>query len=131
MPSTEEPEPSSTGDRRLVLISNRLPITIKPQDDGKYSYSVSSGGLVTGLSGLSKTTNFQWYGWRGRELPEEDIARVKKDLKEQHSAHPVFIDDELADRHYNGFASQSSLRSCFPDPRVYPVELTSVPICYI
>ncbi|RYP09995.1 hypothetical protein DL764_000924 [Monosporascus ibericus] len=120
MAPTEEPEPSSTGDRRLVLISNRLPITIKSQDDGKYAYSVSSGGLVTGLSGLSKTTDFQWYGWPGRELPEEDIARVRKDLKEKHSAHPIFIDDELADRHYNGF-SNSILWPLF---HYHPGEIT-------
>ncbi|RYP92618.1 hypothetical protein DL770_001260 [Monosporascus sp. CRB-9-2] len=120
MAPTEETEPSSTGDRRLVLISNRLPITIKSQDDGKYAYSVSSGGLVTGLSGLSKTTDFQWYGWPGRELPEEDVARVRKDLKEKHSAHPIFIDDELADRHYNGF-SNSILWPLF---HYHPGEIT-------
>ncbi|EEP80599.1 alpha,alpha-trehalose-phosphate synthase 1 [Uncinocarpus reesii 1704] len=32
-------------DPRLLLVSNRLPITIKRSDDGKYDSSMSSGGL--------------------------------------------------------------------------------------
>lgn len=90
---------------RLLLLSNRLPITIKRSDDGSYSFSMSSGGLVTGLSGLSKTTSFQWYGWPGLEVPENEIAGMKQRLKDEYNAHPVFIDDELADKHYNGFSS--------------------------
>jgi trehalose 6-phosphate synthase len=90
---------------RMLLVSNRLPITIKPSDDGTYEVSMSSGGLVTGLSGLSKTTTFQWYGWPGLEVPEAEIEPMEKRLKDEYGAVPVFIDDELADRHYNGFSS--------------------------
>jgi trehalose 6-phosphate synthase len=96
---------SSSG--RLLLISNRLPITIKRSDDGQYSFSMSSGGLVTGLSGLSKATSFQWYGWPGLEVPEAEAGPMTQQLKEKYNAIPVFVDDELADRHYNGFASKS------------------------
>jgi trehalose 6-phosphate synthase len=95
----------STNPGRLLLLSNRLPITIKRKDDGTYSFSMSSGGLVTGLSGLSKTTSFQWYGWPGLEVPKAEAAGMKERLQSEYGAHPVFIDDELADRHYNGFAS--------------------------
>lgn len=120
MSSSDSVEQSSTADRRLILISNRLPITIKPQDDGKYAYSMSSGGLVTGLSGLSKTTNFQWYGWPGMEVPESDIDTIVQDLNEKYSAHPVWIDGEMADRHYNGF-SNSILWPLF---HYHPGEIT-------
>lgn len=107
---------------RLLLLSNRLPITIKRSEDGKYSFSMSSGGLVTGLSGLSKTTNFLWYGWPGLEVPDNEVDHMKKHLKDEYGAHPVFIDDETADRHYNGFASAylySSPLSYPPSP--YPL----------
>jgi trehalose 6-phosphate synthase len=66
---------------------------------------MSSGGLVTGLSGLAKTTKFQWYGWPGLEVPEEEAGPMRQQLKDDYGAVPVFIDDELADRHYNGFSS--------------------------
>lgn len=104
MPTVIEDAQAASG--RLLLLSNRLPITIKRSEDGSYSFSMSSGGLVTGLSGLSKTTNFQWYGWPGIEVPENEVDGVTQRLKDEYGAHPVFIDDELADRHYNGFSSR-------------------------
>lgn len=106
MPSAAS-ESKSQG--RLLLVSNRLPITIKRSDDGSYAFSMSSGGLVTGLSGLSKTTTFQWYGWPGLEVPDAEAGPMIKQLKDEYGAVPVFIDDELADRHYNGFSSAYSL----------------------
>lgn len=106
MPAAAGANGEATNSGRLLLLSNRLPITIKRSDDGSYSFSMSSGGLVTGLSGLSKTTSFQWYGWPGLEVPENEVEGMKLRLKDEYGAHPVFIDDELADRHYNGFASE-------------------------
>lgn len=105
MPSATEEAPKA--ESRLLLISNRLPITIKRSADGKYDFSMSSGGLVTGLSGLAKTTTFQWYGWPGLEVPQDEIEDVTSKLKDEFNAVPVFMDDELADRHYNGFSSES------------------------
>ena len=60
---------------------------------------------MTGLSGLSKTTTFQWYGWPGLEVPEDEIKTVTERLQEEFNATPVFMEDKLADRHYNGFSS--------------------------
>ncbi|KAH1485366.1 hypothetical protein KXX26_007133 [Aspergillus fumigatus] len=117
MPSLEN---STQNEARLLLVSNRLPITIKRSEDGKYDFSMSSGGLVSGLSGLSKSTTFQWYGWPGLEVPEEEIPVVKQRLKDEYGAIPVFIDDELADRHYNGF-SNSILWPLF---HYHPGEIT-------
>lgn len=91
---------------RLLLISNRLPITINRSEDGNYDFSMSSGGLVSGLSGLSKSTTFQWYGWPGLEVPENEIGLLKERLKEEYNAVPIMLDDDLADKHYNGFSSK-------------------------
>lgn len=93
-------------DGRLLLVSNRLPITIKRSEDGKYDFSMSSGGLVSGLSGLSKSTTFQWYGWPGLQVPEDEVEDMKRKLKDEYGAVPVFIDDDLAEKHYNGFSSR-------------------------
>ncbi|KAK0624944.1 family 20 glycosyltransferase [Bombardia bombarda] len=117
MPSTTDDGPAPG---RLLLISNRLPITIKRSDDGQYTFSMSSGGLVTGLSGLSKTTSFQWYGWPGLEVPDNEAGPMRQRLKEEYNAVPVFVDDELADRHYNGF-SNSILWPLF---HYHPGEIT-------
>ena len=105
MPAAEE---HRRLEARLLLVSNRLPITIKRSTDGKYDFSMSSGGLVSGLSGLSKSTTFQWYGWPGLEIPGDEAGDVTAKLKEEYNAVPVFIDDDLADKHYNGFSSKVS-----------------------
>lgn len=103
MPAITKDDPKSG---RLLLVSNRLPITIKRTDEGQYNFRVSSGGLVTGLSGLSKSTKFQWYGWPGLEVPEAEQQDLMDQLQKDEGAIPVFIDDDLADRHYNGFSSK-------------------------
>lgn len=112
----------------MLLVSNRLPITIKRSDDGKYDFSMSSGGLVSGLSGLTKSTTFRWYGWPGLEVPEEEIPVVQKRLKDEYGAIPVMIDDELADRHYNGFSSEFVVfafairtKGCYLDSILWPL----------
>ncbi|MCJ1226179.1 Trehalose-6-P synthase/phosphatase complex synthase subunit [Toensbergia leucococca] len=111
---------SAKSDARLLLVSNRLPITIKRSEDGSYDFSMSSGGLVSGLSGLSKSTTFQWYGWPGLEIPDAEAGPLKDRLKAEYNAVPVFIDDDLADRHYNGF-SNSILWPLF---HYHPGEIT-------
>lgn len=103
---------------RLLIISNRLPLTIKRTDDGQYNFSMSSGGLVTGLSGLSKTMTYEWYGWPGLQVPEAELDLVRDRLKKECDAHPVFVDDDLADKHYNGFSSMFPFAVCPNSPCV-------------
>lgn len=63
---------------RLLIVANRLPITIKKRDvspisigsfsdlrQGEYQYNLSEGGLATALSGLKKKMKFIWIGWTG------------------------------------------------------------------
>ena len=91
--------------RNLIIVSNRLPLSVK-QVDGTYQSSLSSGGLVTSLSGLTKSTKFQWFGWPGIEVKDpKDREDVKKSL-EAHNAIPIFLDSSLAHEHYNGFSSK-------------------------
>ncbi|KAI9823513.1 MAG: Trehalose-6-P synthase/phosphatase complex synthase subunit [Phylliscum demangeonii] len=105
MPPPSSPTPPDGG--RLLVVSNRLAITVKRSEDGRYDYSMSSGGLVSGLSGLSKATVFQWYGWPGLEVPRAEMPAVRQRLKDQYNAVPVFIDDEVSDKHYNGFSNST------------------------
>lgn len=60
---------------------------------------MSSGGLVSGLSGMTKDTTFHWFGWPGLEVPEGDIEKVTKELEEKYQAVPIWLPDEMADRH--------------------------------
>ena len=87
------------------MVSNKTTVTIKRSSDGSYSFTQGSGGLISGVTGLSKTIPYTWYGWPGLEIPEAEAAVVSSRLRDDFGTVPVFLDDELADRHYNGFAS--------------------------
>ncbi|KAJ5039147.1 hypothetical protein NUH16_008928 [Penicillium rubens] len=96
----------STGEKRnLTIVSNRLPLSVK-RVDGAFQSSLSSGGLVTSLSGLTKSTKFQWFGWPGIEVKDpKDREEVQKSL-EAHNAIPIFLDSSLAHEHYNEFSNR-------------------------
>ncbi|TPX18272.1 uncharacterized protein E0L32_002781 [Thyridium curvatum] len=98
-------ESGGDGKQRVALVSNRLPLTIKRGEDGNYNFAMSSGGLVTGISGAAKDVNFRWYGWPGLEVPEAERGPMIENLQKKYSADPVFVDDDLMDKHYNGFCN--------------------------
>ncbi|PWY77802.1 alpha,alpha-trehalose-phosphate synthase subunit [Aspergillus eucalypticola CBS 122712] len=90
--------------RNLIVVSNRLPLSLKKVDGG-YESSLSSGGLVTSLSGLTKTTTFSWFGWPGIDVADEkEQGQIRQSLDE-HNAVPIFLDNELANKHYNNFSN--------------------------
>jgi trehalose 6-phosphate synthase len=105
-------------DRELavLVVSNRLPVTVCRSSDGQYNVAPSSGGLVGALHGLSQSIKFRWYGWPGIEVPEHDQELVKRELSERNAV-AVFLGADLADKHYNGFSSRS------PTPQNLPIAL--------
>lgn len=90
---------------KVLVVSNRLPVTITRKDDCTYDYSMSSGGLVTALQGLKKSTEFQWLGWPGLEIPEDEKEKVNQDLMEKFNCTAIYLSDAIADLHYNGFSN--------------------------
>jgi trehalose 6-phosphate synthase len=119
----------STSDhkRNLIIVSNRLPLSIK-RAEGGFESSLSSGGLVTSLSGLTKSTQFQWFGWPGIELKDPtDREEVTKSL-EEHNAIPIFLDNTLAHEHYNGFSSKPAYHIIRASLTVRPHPLANPPL---
>ena len=97
---------------RLLMVSNKLTVIIKRSSEGSYSFSQGSGGLISGVSGLSQTTPYAWYGWPGLGILEAETAALTSRLRDDFGSVPVFLDDELADRYYNGFASNVPRALC-------------------
>lgn len=89
----------------LIVVSNRLPVTISKDAQGEYHFKMSSGGLVSALSGCKKSMSFTWIGWPGFFIPLKDRPVVDKRLMEEYSCQAVYLDDDVADRHYNGFSN--------------------------
>ncbi|KAJ3012341.1 UNVERIFIED_CONTAM: Trehalose-6-P synthase/phosphatase complex synthase subunit, partial [Siphonaria sp. JEL0065] len=71
------------------MVSNRLPITITPTAPPtsplppleRYQFKASSGGLVSGINGLDRTS-FQmiWFGWLGGLIPVNDRSAFENYL---------------------------------------------------
>lgn len=92
-------------EQHLIVVSNRLPVTITKDAQGEYHFKMSSGGLVSALSGTKKSMSFTWIGWPGFYIPIKDRPIVDKRLMEEYSCQAVYLDDDVADRHYNGFSN--------------------------
>jgi trehalose 6-phosphate synthase/phosphatase len=88
----------------LTIVSNRLPVTISATG----RIEASSGGLVSALRGVrSSDYNLQWIGWPGLDLPTDKRASVVATLRDKHGCTPVFLPDDLARDHYEGFSNSS------------------------
>ncbi|KAI5192805.1 trehalose 6-phosphate synthase [Nematocida minor] len=88
---------------KLIVVSNRLPLKAK-KEEGKYTYTKTSGGLVTGLSGAQDSLNFTWMGTLEGVEPA-DQETVKKECIEMYNYHPIFIEDGLYDKYYNNLCN--------------------------
>ena len=74
---------------KTIIVSNRLPVKISKIDEG-YVFSLSEGGLATGLGSVYKHGNNKWIGWPGIEVTEQnDRENIRQQLAEMSLA-PVF-----------------------------------------
>jgi len=92
-------------DQRLFVVANRLPVNITQTEDGEFQYTMAAGGLVSALRGMSKSMEFQWFGWPGAEIHRNDREMVRQELASRFNAVPIFLPKESAERHYNGFSN--------------------------
>ena len=69
------------GDRALVIVSNRGPVTLQTAEDGSLQYQRGGGGLVTALLGLAHQVDSTWIAaansdtdrsWKEGEVPFEN-----------------------------------------------------------
>lgn len=95
--------PTGSPSRRLIVVANRLPITVtRDSATGAYDFKMSSGGLVSALMSVRDQLQFVWLGWLGKEIPLGDREMIKERLLAEYSCVPVFVSDALAERYYSG-----------------------------
>ncbi len=91
---------------RLVIVSNRLPVSVK-KVDGKLEFYPSAGGLATGLGSYVSSGRNRWIGWPG--LPSNSLSKterttIKRELR-KHNCYPVFLTKKQIDGFYNGYSN--------------------------
>src|SRR3989338_3985405 len=94
---------------RLIIVSNRLPVTIK-KDSETVAWHPSLGGLATGLNAFVRRfkeetlTETLGVGWVGKEFRADETYEVESTLKKL-SCHPVFLSKQQRKYFYNKFCN--------------------------
>ena len=90
---------------RVLIVANRLPVTVKATDTG-VEVQRSSGGLATGLLGPHEQSGGLWIGWSG--APEQLTTDQQAELDQQLTAMrlvAVPLTAEQVTRYYEGFSN--------------------------
>lgn len=90
---------------KLILVSNRLPVTVIAEA-GRLDFQPSSGGLATGLKSVYRDRNGLWVGWPG-SLPPKRHDDIRKRLHSDFAAYPVFVPAATVERFYEGYANRT------------------------
>lgn len=93
---------------RLLIVSNRLPVTVG-MDQDKPVFTPSVGGLATGIASLESSAERIWFGWPGiakSRLSEKNLQAITTGLK-VHGSHPVFLTARDVQDFYFGFSNKT------------------------
>lgn len=90
---------------RLLVVANRLPMSVNKCDSGDWSLKMSSGGLVSALLGV-KNMDMTWIGWPGAEIATKDDQIAVKVLINEKNCEPVFLTRDLIDLYYSGYSNK-------------------------
>jgi len=94
--------------KRLVIVSNRLPVGIEIEDN-KIDVKPNVGGLATGMRSVSQKYDSLWIGWSG--LYAEDLSlemrRKTDEALKKEKCLPVYIGTEEIEKYYYGFSNRT------------------------
>jgi trehalose 6-phosphate synthase/phosphatase len=112
---------------RLIIVSNRLPVSIEKRRDKLY-FKPSVGGLATGLGSFYKIYDSKWIGWCGivsERLTAEERNELLNRLETEFSNLPLFLSENDVNKFYYGFCNRTiwPLFHCFTQYTVYDKSL--------
>src|SRR6266705_268324 len=87
----------------LLLVSNRLPVTLKRIGE-RLDVRVNPGGVAAGLASFYREHGARWFGWPGDVAPSES-PEIATRLEKEFECHPVFLPRKLARSFYAGFSN--------------------------
>jgi trehalose 6-phosphate synthase/phosphatase len=86
---------------RVVIVSNRLPVTLMPSCNG-FEVQPSAGGLVSALLPVFKDNGGTWAGWPGTAYDPEVEKTLRRECAPQYSLEPVFLSHQEKQQYYDG-----------------------------
>ena len=87
---------------RLIVASNRLPVTLIPNGDS-WQTQRSAGGLATAMDAILRRSGGVWIGWPGTESDERAAAQ----LREEQNCIAVDLPADVAEKYYEGYANNA------------------------
>lgn len=91
--------------KRLIVVSNRLPVNAEEQN-GALALRPSSGGLVTALLPVLRQGGGCWIGWTGSDADPALAACLRQCAGEKYSFEPVWLSAAEKSCYYQGFCNQ-------------------------
>jgi trehalose 6-phosphate synthase/phosphatase len=93
---------------RIIVVSNRLPLTLKKTEHG-WDTTRSSGGLASAMNPLLGKTGGEWIGWAGDGGGENSQKRQTILAEWAKTDHYFAVDlpKDVADGFYEGYANQT------------------------
>src|SRR2546425_5195456 len=73
----------------LLLVSNRLPVTLKRVGD-RLDVRVNPGGVAAGLASFYREHGARWFGWP-RDVAPSQSREIATRLEEEVHFHPRFL----------------------------------------
>src|SRR5687768_9185983 len=98
----------STNRQRVIVVSNRLPVSLKRSGTGWHS-KATAGGLATAMHPILRGGDGIWIGWSGDTsgVTDEDRQAIIKEWSHKHSYFAVDLDPETVHGFYEGIANQA------------------------
>jgi alpha,alpha-trehalose-phosphate synthase [UDP-forming] len=93
--------------RRLLVVSNRLPIVLEKKDGG-WTLKAGSGGLVSALAPVLSHRGGLWIGWPGLPLERGDAweTLISEGFRERgYDLTPVLLSEDEVKGFYEGFSN--------------------------
>lgn len=107
-PVTRFPVARPSEGARLIVVSNRLPLTLQRTETG-WATARSSGGLASAMNPFLKKGGGDWIGWPGDagEQGNPERRAILVEWAEKERCFAVDLPEDVAAGFYEGFANQT------------------------
>lgn len=100
---------TSRGGGRLIVVSNRIPVTVRRDRQGGWVAEPSVGGLVTALAPVLRARGGVWVGWHGATSGEggDTLTHLNDLVDLGFPLAPLTLTAQQRDDFYLGFANEA------------------------
>ncbi len=94
----------------IIVVSNRLPISIGRDSNGGLTYDHTSGGLGTAIQSLGGDAGNLWIGWPGialEDITEREREEITNHLVDTYGYVPVFQTKQQIADFYEGYSNDT------------------------